>query len=86
MRMPEPFEGSDNASEQALENDAGHVATFRQLIQLSALLETAFLASVQHPVVANSDFLTELSRQLRPDLDDSVKLDRVMANLRTWRR
>lgn len=84
VRLPEPFE--DDGSEQTLENDASHVATFCQLIQLSALLEATFLASVQHPVVANSTFLTDLSRQLRPDLDDSHKLDQVMGNLRKWRR
>ncbi|CAK9785573.1 unnamed protein product [Cutaneotrichosporon oleaginosum] len=35
--------------------------------------------------VPNSTFLTDLSRQLRPDLDDSYKLDKVKANLRKWR-
>ncbi|BEJ12492.1 hypothetical protein CspHIS471_0209520 [Cutaneotrichosporon sp. HIS471] len=83
VRLPEPFE--EDGSEQPIENDASHVATFCQLIQLSALLEAAFLASVQHPVVANSTFLTDLSRHLRPDLDDTYKLDKVMANLRKWR-
>ncbi|TXT05566.1 uncharacterized protein COLE_06886 [Cutaneotrichosporon oleaginosum] len=84
VRLPEPFD--DGGSEQSLENDASHVTTFCQLIQLSALLEATFLASVQHPVVPNSTFLTDLSRQLRPDLDDSYKLDKVKANLRKWRR
>ncbi|GMK59945.1 hypothetical protein CspeluHIS016_0901620 [Cutaneotrichosporon spelunceum] len=83
VRLPEPFE--EDGSDQPMEKDAGHVATFCQLIQLSALLEAAFLASVQHPVVSNSTFLTDLSRQLRPDWDDSYKLDKVMANLRKWR-
>ncbi|BEI81790.1 hypothetical protein CcaverHIS002_0209500 [Cutaneotrichosporon cavernicola] len=83
VRLPEPFE--EDGSDQPMENDASHVTTFCQLIQLSALLEATFLASVQHPVVANSTFLTDLSRHLRPDLDDTYKLDKVMANLRKWR-
>lgn len=85
VRLPEPFEDSGTGSEQSMEDDASHVETFRQQIQLCALLEHAFLASVHHPVIANSDFLTELSRHLKPDLDDAVKLENVMTHLRTWR-
>lgn len=84
VRLPEPFVPDGN--QQPSEEDDVAVATFKELIQAAAVLELAFLASVQRPIVPNSQFLNDLSRQLRSDLDDSEKLGRVSTALRKWRQ
>jgi len=86
--IPEPFKESvqdPKAPGRIEDNDAVHVETFRQLVQVSAVLESAFRASSHQPFVANCDFLNEVSRQSRPDDDDADRLDKTMASLAKWR-
>jgi hypothetical protein len=87
--IPEPFkDGSPNvktAPHRIEDNDAAHVETFRQLVQVSAVLESAFRASSHQPFVKNCDFLNEVSRQSRPDDDDTDRLAKTMFSLNKWR-
>jgi hypothetical protein len=86
--IPEPFKdanGTLGTSGRIEDNDLVHVEPFRQLIQVSAVLESAFRASSHQPFVANSEFLNEVSRQHRPDDDDMERLDKTMASLVKWR-
>lgn len=80
VRLPEAFEYDEQQAD-----DAEAVAIFRELIQVSAVLEMAFLASVQRPIVPNSQFLNDLSRKLRSDDGDLEKLDGVLDALQKWR-
>ncbi|KAL1413262.1 hypothetical protein Q8F55_001017 [Vanrija albida] len=86
VRLPEPFHYEHwHSPEWPIEKDKEYVANFRQLIQLSGVLEFALRASVDRPIVENSSFLTDLARQSRPALDDTSRLDITMAALRKWR-
>lgn len=89
VRLPEPFEEDDKMlppREHIYDNDVANVETFRQLIQVSAVLESAFRASSHRPIVPNCDFMNEVSRQTRPDDDDAERLEKTMASLDKWRR
>lgn len=81
VRLPEPFPTDEHQTD-----DAVTVATFRELIQISSVLEMAFFASVHRPIISNSDFMNDIARQLRSNLDDGDKLDRVIDALDKWRR
>lgn len=87
--IPEPFKDDNHgptAQCRVEDNDAAHVDTFRQLIQVSAVLESAFRASSHQPIVANCDFINEVARQSRPDDDDPERLFKTMSLLAKWRR
>lgn len=69
-------------------NDAVQTATFRQLILVSAVLEDTLRASSHPPSWEGlgSDVLSEIVRNSRPQLDDSVQLGQAMTRLDKWRR
>jgi len=87
VRLPEPFDESDSwvPPDWPSGNDRAYIATFKQQILVSAVLESVFRAYSHRPIWDASEFLTELCRASRHDPDGCNLLDLSSASLEKWR-